>query len=157
MTRETKIGLLVGLAFIIVIGVLLSDYIQSASQPEPANFVVTSQTLRQGIEVPGAIAPRPGPVQQPLSIEPGAVVATQDLLRAGTPPAEATIRIGPGQVPSGDVAGAGFGGAGHRGATESGGGLVIGPPAGGLGHTAPAPGTMALVPLQAETDRKSVV
>lgn len=34
MTRETKIGLLVGLAFIIVIGVLLSDHLTSATNPK---------------------------------------------------------------------------------------------------------------------------
>ena len=33
MTRETKIGLLVGLAFIIVIGILLSDHMTSTTQP----------------------------------------------------------------------------------------------------------------------------
>ena len=33
MTRETKIGLLVGLAFIIVIGILLSDHIGSTTEP----------------------------------------------------------------------------------------------------------------------------
>ena len=36
MTRETKIGLLVGLAFIIVIGILLSDHINSSNDPAPA-------------------------------------------------------------------------------------------------------------------------
>ena len=33
MTRETKIGLLVGLAFIIVIGILLSDHLTSSTEP----------------------------------------------------------------------------------------------------------------------------
>ena len=36
MTRETKIGLLVGLAFIIVIGILLSDHFTSTTQPHQA-------------------------------------------------------------------------------------------------------------------------
>ena len=35
MTRETKIGLLVGLAFIIVIGILLSDYNRIESPTAP--------------------------------------------------------------------------------------------------------------------------
>lgn len=39
MTRETKIGLLVGLAFIIVIGILLSDYNRNESQPAVLNAV----------------------------------------------------------------------------------------------------------------------
>lgn len=37
MTRETKIGLLVGLAFIIVIGVLLSDHLTNANNPKMSN------------------------------------------------------------------------------------------------------------------------
>ena len=41
MTRETKIGLLVGLAFIIVIGILLSDHLTSSTEPPMA-------TLAQG-------------------------------------------------------------------------------------------------------------
>ena len=36
MTRETKIGLLVGLAFIIVIGILLSDHINTSTEPPAA-------------------------------------------------------------------------------------------------------------------------
>ena len=39
MTRETKIGLLVGLAFIIVIGILLSDYNRNESQGAALNAV----------------------------------------------------------------------------------------------------------------------
>ena len=39
MTRETKIGLLVGLAFIIVIGILLSDYNRNESQAAALNAV----------------------------------------------------------------------------------------------------------------------
>jgi nucleoid-associated protein YgaU len=41
MTRETKIGLLVGLAFIIVIGILLSDHFTSATQPHQAALTTT--------------------------------------------------------------------------------------------------------------------
>ena len=40
MTRETKIGLLVGLAFIIVIGVLLSDHLTSATNPKMSSQMV---------------------------------------------------------------------------------------------------------------------
>ena len=36
MTRETKIGLLVGLAFIIVIGILLGDQFSSRMEPPQA-------------------------------------------------------------------------------------------------------------------------
>ena len=37
MTRETKIGMLVGLAFIIVIGILLSDHMTSTTEPQRAD------------------------------------------------------------------------------------------------------------------------
>src|SRR6266496_3230860 len=53
MTRETKIGLLVGLAFIIVIGVLLSDHIGTVTQPPPAQMDPT-RSLRDGVLAPGA-------------------------------------------------------------------------------------------------------
>src|ERR1041384_684599 len=53
MTRETKIGLLVGLAFIIVIGVLLSDHIGTVTQPAPAQMDPT-KSLRDGVTAPGA-------------------------------------------------------------------------------------------------------
>src|SRR5438477_143419 len=41
MTRETKIGLLVGLAFIIVIGILLSDHLTSTNEPQQAQLAKT--------------------------------------------------------------------------------------------------------------------
>jgi len=53
MTRETKIGLLVGLAFIIVIGVLLSDHIGTVTQPPPAQMDPT-RSLREGVLAPGS-------------------------------------------------------------------------------------------------------
>ena len=43
MTRETKIGLLVGLAFIIVVGILINDYRASSMQPPPAALMNTAQ------------------------------------------------------------------------------------------------------------------
>ena len=39
MTRETKISLLVGLAFIIVIGILLSDHFRATQELPPAVLV----------------------------------------------------------------------------------------------------------------------
>ena len=43
MTRETKIGLLVGLCFIIVIGILLSDHFRSTMEPPEAALVNAGQ------------------------------------------------------------------------------------------------------------------
>jgi nucleoid-associated protein YgaU len=83
MTRETKIGLLVGLAFIIVIGILLSDHLTSATEPQQAQLAQVAGNVRTGVTVPGentanppitvAQAPPPAPVapqqQVPLKQE----------------------------------------------------------------------------------------
>jgi nucleoid-associated protein YgaU len=52
MTRETKIGLLVGLTFIIVVGVLLSDYMTSTREPQPAPLQMAGNDLRNGLGQP---------------------------------------------------------------------------------------------------------
>jgi nucleoid-associated protein YgaU len=72
MTRETKIGLLVGLAFIIVIGILLSDHLTSSTEPPPAQLMTTANDVRSTVIAPGnvqnnapvVIAPRIQPQQQ---------------------------------------------------------------------------------------------
>ncbi len=53
MTRETKIGLLVGLAFIIVIGILLEDHFSSINEPKPAPLAVVGPNVRAGTGNPG--------------------------------------------------------------------------------------------------------
>jgi hypothetical protein len=53
MTRETKIGLLVGLAFIIVIGILLSDHFSTATQP-PQSLVAPTENVLESARTPGA-------------------------------------------------------------------------------------------------------
>ena len=50
MTRETKIGLLVGLAFIIMIGILLGDHISSSTDPVRADATETSKAIERSIE-----------------------------------------------------------------------------------------------------------
>jgi nucleoid-associated protein YgaU len=52
MTRETKIGLLVGLAFIIVIGILLSDHMTSTTEPVSAPLANTAGNVRDGVAAP---------------------------------------------------------------------------------------------------------
>jgi nucleoid-associated protein YgaU len=54
MTRETKIGLLVGLAFIIVIGILLSDHLTATNEPQQAQLTQVGGNVRTGVVVPGA-------------------------------------------------------------------------------------------------------
>lgn len=58
MNRETKIGLLVGLSFIIVVGVLLSDHIASAAKPVNPGITNAGQNARSSY----AVAAPPGPV-----------------------------------------------------------------------------------------------
>ena len=52
MTRETKIGLLVGLAFIIVIGILLSDHMSSTNEPTSAPLANAGSNVRDGVTSP---------------------------------------------------------------------------------------------------------
>lgn len=54
MTRETKIGLLVGLAFIIVIGILLSDHMTSTIEPPLAALQLAGPNVRSGLGQPAS-------------------------------------------------------------------------------------------------------
>ena len=97
MTRETKIGLLVGLAFIIVIGILLSDHMTSTTEPPKAPLSVAGNNVRESIVTPaappvaavGGVATGHGAVapNQPVSIG-GDITQPQ---RAATP----VIHVGP--------------------------------------------------------------
>ncbi len=53
MTRETKIGLLVSLAFVIAVGVLLSDHMVNNSDAKPASVVVAGPDVVKSLAVPG--------------------------------------------------------------------------------------------------------
>lgn len=57
MTRETKIGLLVGLAFIIVIGILLSDHMTSTNDLPQARLDKSADVIRGGIATPAPTDP----------------------------------------------------------------------------------------------------
>ena len=94
MTRETKIGLLVGLAFIIVIGILLSDHINSSTDPVPAalsqGYAGTERSLASPDRNQGTmtVVPPPAPV-----IPQNPVITQHDLVaEEGT----TKVSIGPG-------------------------------------------------------------
>jgi len=53
MTRETKIGLLVGLAFVIVICILLSDHVTSTTEPVSAALPQAAENVRDSVRAPG--------------------------------------------------------------------------------------------------------
>src|SRR4051812_5445221 len=94
MTRETKIGLLVGLAFIIVIGILLSDHLTSTTEPPQAPLVQAGKDVRSGVTVPGGTAAPITQVQVPQGVAPQSPVATRDELQPKQPPVT-VVQIGP--------------------------------------------------------------
>ena len=85
MTRETKIGLLVGLAFIIVIGILLSDHMTSTTQPPLAMLDGAAENLGQSVTAPAPQQPAPARVTNVPQITPARPVPTQSELQP--PPA----------------------------------------------------------------------
>lgn len=93
MTRETKIGLLVGLAFIIVIGILLSDHLTSSTEPPPAPLTSSGNSVMGTVRSPGvAQSPIVTNVEVPR-IQPKQTVLTQ---RETQPPTAANevVKIG---------------------------------------------------------------
>ena len=49
MTRENKIGLLVGLAFIIAVGILISNYLSTDDAPRPAPLQLAGSAVRSSL------------------------------------------------------------------------------------------------------------
>src|SRR5271169_5930179 len=94
MTRETKIGLLVGLAFIIVIGILLSDHLTSSNEPPQAALGGAGNGAREAVGSPGAGgANAPITVITPSVITPQQPVATQAEVTTPTPAVQ-IVKIG---------------------------------------------------------------
>jgi len=76
MTRETKIGLLVGLAFIIVIGILLSDHFTTATQPHQAALTTTIDDVLGSTRTLGPRRQNPAPLDPP-NVEPRGPILVQ--------------------------------------------------------------------------------
>ena len=111
MTRETKIGLLVGLAFIIVIGILLSDHMTSTTDPPKAPLSTAGPNVRESVATPtsaqhaaavaaaapAAVVAPAQPVLTQQELLPQAVPPQQQAQRqpVQTPPVQ-TIQVGPG-------------------------------------------------------------
>jgi nucleoid-associated protein YgaU len=112
MTRETKIGLLVGLAFIIVIGILLSDHMTSTTDPPKAPLSMAGPNVRESVAAPtsGNGATASATAAPPAVTAPGQPVLTQQELvppqqpqqqaqrQAVQMPPVQTIQVGPGPV-----------------------------------------------------------
>jgi LysM repeat protein len=94
MTRETKIGLLVGLAFIIVIGILLSDHLTSSTEPPQAKLSDAGPSVRGTVNTLGSQAP-PINVVPATDVQPQQTVLTQSELQ---PKSEGVqiVKVGPG-------------------------------------------------------------
>src|SRR6266404_8046467 len=106
MTRETKIGLLVGLAFIIVIGILLSDHINSNADPVRAE-VRSFDSVERGVNAPNSRQPgATDAVIPPQAVVPQNRVQTQTPAQAEAEPRQQNaggstiIQISPGSDPS---------------------------------------------------------
>lgn len=76
MTRETKIGLLVGLAFIIVIGILLSDHFTSTTQPHQAALTTTIDDVLGSTRTMGPHRQNAAPLEAP-NVEPHGPILVQ--------------------------------------------------------------------------------
>jgi LysM repeat protein len=100
MTRETKIGLLVGLAFILIVGILLSEHVTRATEPPQATLVNAGSTVREGVGAPGATSNQP-PITTITSeqLQPRQPVPTQPELRQLPTPGNVVV-VGPTPTPT---------------------------------------------------------
>jgi len=89
MTRETKISLLVGLAFIIVIGILLSDHFRATQELPAAVLTNIGDAVRRATDSPGGASP-PINFVTPSETSPNQPVATHDELEKSPPPVVAS-------------------------------------------------------------------
>jgi LysM repeat protein len=97
MTRDAKIGLLVGLAFILIVGILLSEHVTSATAPQQASLAQAGEKVRKATGAPVAAtvaieAPNVDP--NPL---PKTTVVTRDVIDTPQLPPTARIELGPAQ------------------------------------------------------------
>ena len=97
MTRDAKIGLLVGLAFILIVGILLSEHVTSATAPQQASLAQAGEHVREAVSAPVAARPAVAPVNiDPNPLPPTAVV-TRDVIDSPQLPPTARIELGPAQ------------------------------------------------------------
>jgi len=91
MTKETKLSLLVGLAFIITIGILLSDHFRSMNETPQADLTEAGPTARRAVEAPGTGNP-PISIVAPSDLPPSQPVPThEEMTRPVSPVVPATI------------------------------------------------------------------
>src|SRR5260221_13898721 len=101
MTRETKIGLLVGLAFIIVIGILLSDHINTTTDPIRADATNIFGKVEQSVDAPESRQKgQTAIVMPPQSVVPHNTVPTTPRSERHVDTGDSVIDVGPGKDPS---------------------------------------------------------
>jgi len=100
MTRETKIGLLVGLAFIIVIGILLSDHINAAGDTLQASKTQIYSTVEAGINTPHSQPQGETVMISPQAVIPQNRVKTEPENEPRPNSGSSMIVVGPGKDPS---------------------------------------------------------
>ncbi|HXE55541.1 MAG TPA: LysM peptidoglycan-binding domain-containing protein [Tepidisphaeraceae bacterium] len=99
MTRETKIGLLVGLAFIIVIGILLSDHINSSTELSAAPMGKTFDAVENSVDSPASKQTASAVVVTAPPVVPQTSVPTQHD-QPQSPNGMTIVTVGPGGDPS---------------------------------------------------------
>lgn len=67
MTRETKVGLVVGMGVILLIGIIVSDHLSVMQQQEPAAFVDNGSRQREKIPPGSGVFSNPGSAAQQSS------------------------------------------------------------------------------------------
>ena len=101
MTRETKIGLLVGLAFIIVVGILLSDHINTSTDPIRADATNIFGKVEQSVDAPDSRQKgQTEIVMPPQSVVPHNSVPTTPRSERHVDTGNSVIDVGPGKDPS---------------------------------------------------------
>lgn len=100
MTRETKIGLLVGLAFIIVIGILLSDHLTSTTEPASAPLGMVGPKTRDSLTTLGRPTV-PVTVEAPPPVTPRSVVVTAEENKRPVAPVSAVVTMTQGEQQAG--------------------------------------------------------
>jgi nucleoid-associated protein YgaU len=100
MTKETKIGLLVGLAFIIIVGILLGDSVRHATDVQPAQLPQVAQNVRDAVMTPGAAVAPPISLQAHGGLQnatPQQPVLTHE--EVSRPVGSGVVVVGPGSAP----------------------------------------------------------
>lgn len=94
VTRDAKIGLLVGLAFILIVGILLSEHITSATTPQQADLARAGDKVREASVTPIAPEPKPTNLKIDPNPQPQTQLATRDQLDSPKLPPTAKIELG---------------------------------------------------------------